>query len=204
MSKLNRVKGIKKQTENRFLNMYELDGVTRAGEQKLYFLASRAGTPETLKLNGNVEDAPADAIMVYALAGDRIVLEKQYRFPIDDYIYELPAGLVENGESIELASEREFFEETGMTFRPYTGHNSSRPYYTSIGMSDESISTVFGYADGTPTSENQEESEDITVVLADREECRRILREENVSMLCAFLLFAFISSSDDEPFEFLV
>ena len=91
-----------------------------------------------------------------------------------------------------------------MSLTPYKEHSSSRPFYPSIGVTDESIITIFGRAEGEPTSEHQEESEDIHVVLADREECRRILREENVSMLCAFLLFCFIASDDAEPFAFLV
>ncbi len=202
MGNMKRVKKIFKQTDNRFLNMYELEGVMRNGGKKTYYMASRTESPEDLKLHNS--EMPADAILVYARKGDCIVLEKQYRFPIDDYIYELPAGLIEPGESVKNAAEREFFEETGMNFTMFTEHNSSRPYYISIGMSDESVITVFGFADGEPTSENQEESEDITVVLADREECRRILREENVAVPCAYLLYSFITSDDSKPFEFLV
>lgn len=202
MKTVNRVKKAEKQTENRFLNMFRLTGSMRDGGEKTYFMASRAESAESLKLFR--EEKPADAVMLYAICGDRIVLERQYRYSIDDYIYECPAGLLEAGESVEEAAGREFFEETGMRFIPYTDHSSSRPYYTSIGVTDESISTVFGYAEGEPTSENQEESEDIHVVLADREECRRILKEENVSMLCAFLLFCFISSDDAEPFAFVI
>lgn len=202
MEKIKRVKSVRKQTDNKFLNMFQLDGVMRDGGEKTYFMASRAKSEDALKLHR--EEKPADAVMLYAVCGDRIVLERQYRYPIDDYIYECPAGLCEEGESVEDAAAREFFEETGMTFTPYRDHHCSRPYYTSIGVTDESISTVFGYAEGTPTSAHQEASEDIHVVLADKDECRRILKEENVSMLCAFLLFCFIQADESEPFAFLI
>ena len=46
-----------------------------------------------------------------------------------------------------------------------------------------------------------EESEVIEVVLADREEAKRILREENVAIMCSYHLMHFIH--DDEPFAFL-
>ena len=47
-----------------------------------------------------------------------------------------------------------------------------------------------------------EASEDIQVVIADREECRRILREENVAIMCAYMLMHFIASEGD-PLAFL-
>lgn len=197
-----RINSVKKQTENRFLNMYELDFTHRDGTTSPYFMASRIQEADKLKLHS--DEKPADAVMVYAVTDDgRIVLEKQYRPAIDEYIYELPAGLCELGESVDDAAVREFFEETGMKLTLYENHNSSRPYYTSIGLSDESISTVFGRAEGVPSTENQEDTEDIHVVLADREECRRILHEENVTIMAAFLLLGFIKATDD-PFDFLV
>ena len=189
-----RINSIKKQTENRFLNMYELDFTHRDGTTSPYFMASRTQEADKLKLH--TDEKPADAVMVYAVTNEgRIVLEKQYRPTIDEYIYELPAGLCELGESVD--------EAAGMKLTLREDHNSSRPYYTSIGLSDEAISTVFGTAEGIPTPENQEDTEDIHVVLADREECRRILQEEHVTIMCAFLLLGFIKATDD-PFDFLV
>ena len=40
------------------------------------------------------------------------------------------------------------------------------------------------------------------MVLADKAECRRILREENISIMCAYMLMHFVASEDD-PFRFL-
>ena len=45
------------------------------------------------------------------------------------------------------------------------------------------------------------ESEVIEVVLADREEAKRILKEENVAIMCSYHLMHFIH--DEEPFAFL-
>ena len=69
-------------------------------------------------------------------------------------------------------------------------------------MTDESCGTVFGYCSGTPNSTHQEASEDIQVVLADRAECRRILAEEHVAIMCAYMLMHFIASEGD-PLSFL-
>ncbi len=198
---MSRVRNIKKQTDNRFLNMYELETVKRNGDTSPYFLASRSESIDDLKLYK--KDKPADGVMICAVIDGRMVLERQFRYTIDDYIYEFPAGLMEAGESVYDTAVREFLEETGLKLTPVTEHNSSRPYYPSIGLSDESIATVYGYAEGIPSSVNQEDTEDITVVLADKEECRRILLEENVSIMAAFILMNFIHT-DDDPFGFLI
>ena len=73
--------------------------------------------------------------------------------------------------------------------------------YTSVGMSDESVSIVYGYAKGNVSSDYMESGEDIKVVLADRKEVGRILKEEEVSMNCAYHLMHFLT--DEEPFSFL-
>ena len=100
------------------------------------------------------------------------------------------------------AGIREMYEETGLTFRPVEGGSYSRPFFTTIGMTDESCGTVFGYCSGEPTSSHQEASEEIQVVIADKEECKRILKEENVAIMCAYMLMHFIASEGD-PLKFL-
>ena len=77
-----------------------------------------------------------------------------------------------------------------------------RSFFTTVGMTDESCGTVFGYCTGAPTSVHQEASEEIQVVLADRTEAKRILREENVAIMCAYMLMHFIASEGD-PLAFI-
>lgn len=56
---------------------------------------------------------PDSVIILPVLKSDQIILIKQYRAAINDYIYEVPAGVVEPGESIREAARRELIEETG-------------------------------------------------------------------------------------------
>ena len=95
-------------------------------------------------------------------------------------------------------------EETGLTLTPITPPEGySRPFFTTIGMTDESCATVYGYASGTPTEEFQEAAEDIRIVLADKSEVRRILKEENIAIMTAYMLMHFLNSPEGEPFGFL-
>ena len=197
---MKRINGIKKLTDNRFLNLYELDATFRNGSRAPYYVASRRKTADTIK--AATHDCLADGVILYGVYGDakdKVVLIRQYRYPIDGYVYEFPAGLVEPGEDFMNAGIREMFEETGLEFEPI---GTAKPFYMTVGMTDESCGTVFGYCSGTPSNANQEGTEDIQVVLADRAECRRILKEEHVALPCAYMLMHFIASKED-PLAFL-
>ena len=200
---MSRIGKIEKKTDNRFLNFYEFEAVHRDGKASPYYVSSRARDVSELKAVSH-QNKPDGVILygVYGEAKDKVVLIRQYRYPLGDYVYEFPAGLVEDSEDMLQAAIREMHEETGLTFTPIESGSYSRPFFTTVGMTDESCGTVFGYCSGTPTNENQEASEEIQVILADRDECRRILKEENVAIMCAYMLMHFIASSGD-PLDFL-
>ena len=194
---------IKKKSDTRFLNFYEFEAIHRDGTVSPYYVASRAKRIEDLKAVNHVNKP--DGVILYGVYGekkDQVVLIRQYRYPLGGYCYEFPAGLVEDGEDMLEAGIREMYEETGLTFTPVEAGAYSRPFFTTIGMTDESCGTVSGYCSGTPTSTHQEASEEIQVVIADREECKRILKEENVAIMCAYMLMHFIASEGD-PLAFL-
>lgn len=191
------------QTSQRFLNMYELTVEDRIGKIHPYYVASRAECTDQLKLKTKKNNA--DGVIIYAIhkgIEDRIVLIRQYRYAIGDYIYELPAGLIDSGESFTQAAIREMKEETGLTFTPVEYDACcSKPFFTTVGMTDESCITVYGESSGEPSDLFLEETEDIEVVLADRSKAKDILKTEKVSVMAGYLLMNFIYSKD--PFWFL-
>ena len=191
---------IEKKVGSRFLSYYEMEAVHRDGSVSPYYMVSRNPNPDSLKAVTH-KNAP-DGVVIYGLYQDKVVLVRQYRYPIGGFVYEFPAGLVEPGEDKEAAAIRELYEETGLTLHPIPCGSYGRPFFTTVGMTDESCGTVFGTCEGTPTSRHQEATEEIQVVLADKEECRRILKEEQLSIMCAYMLMHFVASSGD-PFRFL-
>lgn len=66
----------------------------------------------------------------------RILLERQYRHATQDYLWELPAGRIDPGESELAAAKRELLEETG-----YTSSQWQRMFkcYVSPGFMDETM-----------------------------------------------------------------
>ena len=197
------VEKITKQTENPFVNLYLVEGTNKVNHHFRYYVASRAKSIEQMKIKTR-KNTP-DGVLMYSLYGekrDKIVLVRQYRVSIDDYIYEFPAGLVEPGEEFHEAAVCEMHEETGLTFHPLKVDPCyEKPFFTTIGLTDEACSAVYGWCEGEISRKYLEESEVIEVVLADREEAKRILKEENVAIMCSYHLMHFIH--DEEPFAFL-
>lgn len=197
------IKKVTPLTENPHVNLYHLDVESKTGRKGHYYVASRAKTENDLKIRTK-KNTP-DGVIIYSLYGekkDKVVLVRQYRYAIDSYIYEFPAGLVEPGEDYKEAGIREMKEETGLELCPIDVDPAyEKPYFTTIGMTDESCATVYGYTSGEISGDGLEDSEELEIVLADREEVRRILREEKAAIMTAYMLMHFLH--DEEPFAFL-
>lgn len=200
---MGKIHNVEKLTDNRFVNLYHVDATSVHNTPVSYFVASRARNISDMKLNTK-KNSP-DGVIIYSIYGekrDKVVLIRQYRYSIGNYIYEFPAGLVEPGENFHEGAVRELYEETGLKLTTLKVDEAyEKPYFTTIGMTDESCATVYGYASGEISAAAQEDTEEIEVVIADREEVRRILKEENVAIMCAYMLMHFLE--DDEPFAFL-
>lgn len=196
---MDRITKIFQETQHRFLNLFCMDVRHRNGEASEYYVASRAKSVDDLKAVTHRNDP--DGVSIYSVYGeqrDHVVLVKQYRYPLGDYVYEFPAGLVETGEAMTDAAVREFHEETGLHLKVVLADDMyTKPRFTTVGMTDEACGMVYGYASGVPDNRFEESSEDIQVVLADKKEVRRILKEENVAMMCAYMLLHFLKSEGD-------
>ncbi|MCC8067689.1 MAG: NUDIX hydrolase [Clostridiales bacterium] len=177
---MGKIRKIEKLTANPYVNLYDLNVENSKGHAGKYYVSSRAKNVEDLELSSK-QQSP-DGVIIYSLYGearDKVVLIRQYRYAIDNYIYEFPAGLIEPGEDYHAAAVREMREETGLILHPIVVDTIyEKPYYTTIGMTDECCATVYGYADGTVSADMQETSEEIELFMADRHDELRILREE--------------------------
>ncbi len=201
--KKDNIAAVRQVTRNSHLNYFELEARTRSGKTFPYYMASRACREEDLYMNR--PDKGPDGVTIYALGGpdrDRVVLVRQYRFPVGDYVYEFPAGLVEDGEDYREAAVREMKEETGMELEPLeVDPMYEKPLFMTDGLTDENCAMVYGYCSGEITTEGLEDTERLQVILADRDEVRRILKEERLALTCGFMLMHFLH--DGDPFAFL-
>jgi ADP-ribose pyrophosphatase len=117
---------------------------------------------------------PCNAVLMAAVLRNpgqppRFVMIKEFRIPVGDYVYGLPAGLLEPGENIEDTVRREMLEETGLEV---TAIKRITPaLLSSSGMSDEAAAMAFVDVRSTPEAKQTlEGSEDIEVLLLDFEQ----------------------------------
>lgn len=196
---------VTKQTNNKFLNMYNMDAIARDGSHFNYYFATRREDGDLMCQTGILR---SDAVVMYPICKEdpnKIILLRQYRYPIGDYIYELPAGLVDKGEEPNEAAIREIKEETGLLFTPVPDYNGyfTRPFIQSQGLCDECNTTIFGFAEGELSDKDEENSERIEAFKADKAFVKDILKNKLVSIRAAYLLTLFLNSDPKNPFKFL-
>ena len=115
-----------------------------------------------------------DAVVVVARTGDELVFVDQYRPAIREQCLELPAGIVEDGESYTTAGARELREETG--FDP-SGVSLLETFDCATGVLRHRRGIVF--AEGlTPTDRELDDNEFLSVTTVPVEDALTVARRE--------------------------
>ena len=168
-----KIKAVERLTDYKHLNLYSIQYTDRADNFRLWYVASRNDPPRCV--SGNF-DTP-DAVIIVALhrARARLVVIKEFRVPLGGYQYGFPAGLVDDGETIEAACRRELYEETGLSIDKVI--KVSPPVYSSSGMTDESVSMVYVECSGEISNTGNSSSEDIHPFLVSPEEALALCRQ---------------------------
>ncbi|ATY61929.1 MutT/nudix family protein [Cordyceps militaris CM01] len=96
--------------EARWIKLVKIDYQDQTGKARTWESAERRSRPAGSAIDG----VGIVALLTDAASGaTHIVLQKQYRPPIDQLSLEIPAGLVDAGEDPAQAALRELREETG-------------------------------------------------------------------------------------------
>jgi len=159
-----------KETNFPHLNLFSVRYRDTRKKEKSWVFASRSEDPQAFKT-----DTTPDAVVIVPLHRDkqRLVIIKEFRVPLGGYQYGFPAGLVDRGEKSVEAATRELWEETGLTLVKVL--RQSPPVYSSSGMTDESITLIYGECRGEPSTLANEASEDIEVIMLSTGEAAGLL-----------------------------
>lgn len=116
---------------------------------QIEYNSGNEGVREVILHNGG-------AVVLPVTEDGKIVLVKQYRYPFDEIMYELPAGKLEKNEDPKECATRELTEETG-----YSSEKVSflGKIYTSPGFCDE-ILYIYLAEELVAGDHNREEGED--------------------------------------------
>jgi len=160
----------KKLTDLKWVNMFDVSYRDKNGRSKQWQVATRAQEPKCVSGRFTVPDAVV--IVPFHTSEQKIAITREYRVALADFEYGFPAGLIDEGESIEQAVRRELKEETGLTLTRVL--NTSPPIYSSAGMTDESVAMVTIECDGRPSSAGNKASESIKVEFASPSQAARL------------------------------
>lgn len=135
-----------------------------------------------------VEHAVAVGIVAENDHGE-VLLIRQYRYPVGEVLLEIPAGLVDPGETPLVAAHRELREETGFDAREM--HELGR-FFTSPGFCDEEL-ILFQARDLIPAPLPPDQDETIVLFPVHRDNVVSLLRQgalrdgKTVVALCRYL-----------------
>jgi ADP-ribose pyrophosphatase len=76
-------------------------------------IVDRVGYPDGRTVTMDVIRHPGSVVLIPMPAPDRVILIQQYRYAVDRWLWEFPAGTIDPGEDPETAALRECHEEIG-------------------------------------------------------------------------------------------
>lgn len=95
-----------------------------------------AVAPDGFEIKRAIIHHPGSAVMMAVDGKKRVLLVRQFRLPAKQYLWELPAGKVDAGETVLQAAKRELKEETGFRAKKWSKLAS---YFPSPGFLGEKM-----------------------------------------------------------------
>jgi len=149
---------------------------TLAGTPYFSLVKSRVRMPDAGETTYYTIDFPRAAVGVVPRRGREILLIRQYRFIVDQFVWAIPSGGAEKGEDLAASARRELVEETG--------HDAGRlerlhSYYPSYGCGNQEFH-LFEALDVREAAPGFDRNEVLEVRWFDVAEVRRMMLEEQV------------------------
>lgn len=170
-----RFDGVNKVFEGKFIDRYDIYYTTVDDKKKTYEIISRNKNLNTLE---DLNNPKTDGVVIIATDRDdeKILINREYRMSVGGFVYNFPAGLIDEGETPEVAAKRELKEETGLDLVEI--EDKLYDSYSAIGFSNETNAVIIGKAEGTfsPSTSTMEE---ITAGWYTRQEVIELLKDNH-------------------------
>lgn len=120
---------------------------------------------------------PGAVVIVPILPSGNVVLERQFRYPLQQVFIELPAGKIDAGEDVLKAGQRELLEETGYSANVWIKLGHQHPC---IGYSNEVIHMYLA-RDLVVGKHQRDEDETLEVFEASLEHCLAMIQDGQIT-----------------------
>ena len=162
-----------KVKDGKYLKNYEITYRNKSGREKKYEIVSR----RELESIEDVGGAPSGVSIVATHEG-KLLLLHEFRMGVNRTIYNLCAGMLEQGEKIEDCIERELCEETGLRVKRMI--KILPPSYAAVAISDTTTYIAFVEVEGE-FDDHTSDNEEIEARFYSREEVKKLLETEPFS-----------------------
>ena len=177
---------LEKVKDGRYLKNYEITYANKAGKEKKYEIVSR----KELKDISDIGRQPS-GVSIVATQDGKMLLLHEFRMGVNKYIYNLCAGMIEEGESIEECISRELYEETGLKVKTYL--DILPPSYSAVAISDTKTYIAFVEAEGE-FEDHSSDNEQIEARFYSKDEIKHLLAKEEFSSRAQMAAYFFANS----------
>lgn len=164
---------LQKVKDGKYLKNYELTYLNKKGNEKVYEIVSRNEIPDVASIGNRVS-----GVSIVAYCGDKMLLLREFRMGVNHDVYNLCAGMIEKGESIEECIQRELYEETGLHVKKIL--QILKPSFAAVAFSDVKTQIAFVEVEGE-FEDHTSENEKITARFYKKEEVLELLETEEFS-----------------------
>ncbi|MBO5291726.1 MAG: NUDIX hydrolase [Lachnospiraceae bacterium] len=185
--------GMQKVKDGKYLKNYELTYRNKAGKEKRYEIVSR----KELKTPEDIGKRVSGVSIVVTMNG-KLMLLREFRMSINKTIFNLCAGMLEEGETIEECIARELYEETGLKLKRV--REILPPSYSAVGISDTKTYIAFVEAEGS-IEDHTSQNEEITASFYSKEEVKELLQTEEFSSRSQIIAYFFANSVLEQDME---
>ncbi len=155
----------------------------------IHLVDCEVSMPNGRILSRQILEHPGSVVIIPKVAKDRYLLIRQFRFAARSWLWEIPAGGVEKGETFAQAAKRELIEEVG--YRPKRLKKLLR-FYPTPGVSGE-IMHLYLAEDLVPDSAEQDEDEEIEIHEFNTREIDAMIRQGKIIDAKTILAFYYLS-----------
>lgn len=178
--------GMEKVKDGKYLKNYELTYLNKAGREKKYEIVSRSEIDGPEMLGKRVS-----GVSIVATYDGKFLLLREFRMGVNRYIYNLCAGMLEDGESMEECIARELYEETGLAVRNIRA--ILPPSFAAVAFSDVKTQIAFVDVEGD-FEDHTSDNEQIDAKFYTKEEVRELLETEEFSSRAQMAAYFFTIS----------
>ena len=159
--------GIQKVYEGKVLKNYEIKYLNKKNVAKSFEIVSKKDLTKLSDLGKK-----PSGVSIFATCNDKMLLLKEFRIGAGKEIYNLCAGTLEEGESIEECINRELYEETGLKIKQVK--KLLPPSFAAVAISDVTTYIALVEVEGR-IEDHTSDNEQIRAALYSRDEVATLI-----------------------------